>query len=87
MSTFSKATFNALSYAASRPTYPRALFDYIFCYHRAGAGPARWDTAVDLGCGTGRWLSGTTIALCNIYYEWHRPSDRRADAFQNHRGY
>lgn len=54
MATFGKATFNALSYAASRPTYPRALFDYVFRFHGAGASAARWDKAVDLGCGTGR---------------------------------
>ncbi|KAF8120347.1 S-adenosyl-L-methionine-dependent methyltransferase [Boletus edulis] len=54
MATFGKATFNAVSYAASRPTYPRALFDYVFRFHGAGAGGGRWDTAVDLGCGTGQ---------------------------------
>ncbi|KAF8555275.1 S-adenosyl-L-methionine-dependent methyltransferase [Imleria badia] len=53
MATFGKATFNALSYAASRPTYPRALFDYVFRFHGASGG-GRWDRAVDLGCGTGQ---------------------------------
>jgi len=54
MATFGKTTFNAVSYAASRPTYPRALFEYIFRFHDGGAGGVRWDTAVDLGCGTGQ---------------------------------
>ncbi|KAG9309712.1 S-adenosyl-L-methionine-dependent methyltransferase [Chiua virens] len=53
MATFGKATFNSISYAASRPTYPRALFDHVFRYHGAVA-HARWDMAVDLGCGTGQ---------------------------------
>ncbi|KAK0204216.1 S-adenosyl-L-methionine-dependent methyltransferase [Desarmillaria ectypa] len=65
MATFAKETFNASVYAASRPTYPKALFDYIFAYHESGAlshqqlasSPRykpRWDLAVDLGCGTGQ---------------------------------
>ena len=53
MATFGKATFNAVSYAASRPTYPRALFHHVFRFHAAGVDGARWDTAIDLGCGTG----------------------------------
>ena len=36
----------------ARPTYPRQLFDYIFQQHERTPG-ARWDTALDLGCGTG----------------------------------
>ncbi|KAK0442114.1 S-adenosyl-L-methionine-dependent methyltransferase [Armillaria borealis] len=51
MATFAKKSFNASVYAASRPTYPKALFDYIFAYHESGP---RWDLAVDLGCGTGQ---------------------------------
>ncbi|TDL15182.1 S-adenosyl-L-methionine-dependent methyltransferase [Rickenella mellea] len=55
MSTFSKATFNAAKYAAGRPTYPRQLFDFVLKYHEtSGSGKHRWDTAVDLGCGTGQ---------------------------------
>ncbi|KAH0828843.1 hypothetical protein J3R83DRAFT_3313 [Lanmaoa asiatica] len=54
MATFGKSTFNAVSYAASRPTYPHALFDYVFRFHSASGVAARWDTAVDLGCGTGQ---------------------------------
>ena len=49
MTTFGKATFNAVSYAASRPTYPRVLFDHVFRFHGADASGAQWDTAVDLG--------------------------------------
>lgn len=74
MSTFAKSSFDAAVYAASRPTYPKALFQLIFNYHEKGAvalpgnssastpnqGPQsstlrpRWNTAVDLGCGTGQ---------------------------------
>ncbi|KAK0449630.1 S-adenosyl-L-methionine-dependent methyltransferase [Desarmillaria tabescens] len=65
MATFAKKSFNASIYAASRPTYPKALFDYIFAYHESGILPhqqsasspryrPRWDLAVDLGCGTGQ---------------------------------
>ncbi|KAJ3731321.1 S-adenosyl-L-methionine-dependent methyltransferase [Lentinula guzmanii] len=70
MSTFAKSSFNAAVYAASRPTYPKPLFQLILDYHQQGA-PAlpgnnstndtststlrpRWNTAVDLGCGTGQ---------------------------------
>ncbi|KAI0659100.1 S-adenosyl-L-methionine-dependent methyltransferase [Cubamyces menziesii] len=53
MATFSKATFNAAKYASSRPTYPRQLYDFVFQFHGRAKG-ARWDTAVDVGCGTGQ---------------------------------
>ncbi|KAI0826705.1 S-adenosyl-L-methionine-dependent methyltransferase [Trametes gibbosa] len=53
MATFGKATFNAAKYASSRPTYPRQLYDFVFKFHERTAG-ARWDTAVDVGCGTGQ---------------------------------
>ncbi|KAL0572224.1 trans-aconitate methyltransferase 1 [Marasmius crinis-equi] len=72
MATFAKASFDASVYAASRPTYPKALFDFIFKYHRdptslpsnqlgelAQRGSPRYNTAVDLGCGTGQ----ATVAL------------------------
>jgi hypothetical protein len=52
MTTFAKATFDSARYALSRPTYPRQLFDAVFRYHEQGQG-ARWDLAVDIGCGTG----------------------------------
>ncbi|KAG6329445.1 hypothetical protein ID866_9645 [Astraeus odoratus] len=61
MATFSRATFNVASYASSRPTYPRALYEFIFDFHRRRTAPgggsggnARWERAVDLGCGTGQ---------------------------------
>ncbi|KAF9233621.1 S-adenosyl-L-methionine-dependent methyltransferase [Melanogaster broomeanus] len=41
MATFGKATFDTVIYAASRPTYPQALYEYVFRFH-------------DLGCGTGQ---------------------------------
>ncbi|OCH88058.1 S-adenosyl-L-methionine-dependent methyltransferase [Obba rivulosa] len=53
MATFAKATYDAGRYAAARPTYPRQLFDFVFQYHGRTSG-ARWERAVDLGCGTGQ---------------------------------
>jgi trans-aconitate 3-methyltransferase len=55
MATFGKATFDTVVYASSRPMYPKQLFDFIFKYHERQLG-ARWDTAVDLGCGTGTYF-------------------------------
>ncbi|EMD36616.1 hypothetical protein CERSUDRAFT_84797 [Gelatoporia subvermispora B] len=52
MATYTKATYDAAKYAAARPTYPRQLFDFVFQYHGRAPG-ARWEQAVDLGCGTG----------------------------------
>ncbi|KXN81413.1 Trans-aconitate 3-methyltransferase [Leucoagaricus sp. SymC.cos] len=53
MATFANSTFNAAVYSASRPTYPKQLFEYIFNYHRRKPN-ARWDRALDTGCGTGQ---------------------------------
>ncbi|KAG1796066.1 S-adenosyl-L-methionine-dependent methyltransferase [Suillus plorans] len=53
MATFANSSFDTSIYATSRPTYPRSLFDFIFQYHERNKG-ARWDRAVDLGCGTGQ---------------------------------
>jgi len=53
MATFAKSTFNASVYAASRPTYPAQLFEYIFSFHGKGDPKAQWNRAVDAGCGTG----------------------------------
>lgn len=53
MATFAKTSFNTSTYASFRPTYPKQLFDFIFKYHEQSRG-ARWDTALDLGCGTGQ---------------------------------
>lgn len=36
MAAFAKSTFNAQVYAASRPTYPQQLFDFVFRYHEHG---------------------------------------------------
>ncbi|KAH9922130.1 S-adenosyl-L-methionine-dependent methyltransferase [Fomitopsis serialis] len=53
MATFAQKTFDAVRYAAARPTYPKQLYDFLFAHH--GRDPrARWDTALDLGCGTGQ---------------------------------
>lgn len=46
--TISKSTFGHASYAAFRPSYPRALYDTVLAYHR---GPK--NLCVDLGCGHG----------------------------------
>ncbi|KAJ1303382.1 hypothetical protein OPQ81_011574 [Rhizoctonia solani] len=53
MATFAKSTFNAAFYASFRPTYPRALFEFIYAYH-AQSRRAGWERVVDLGCGTGQ---------------------------------
>jgi hypothetical protein len=62
MSAFAKATFNAATYATSRPTYPPKLFEHIFNYYvrgnngqsqQDGAKDVGWERAVDVGCGTG----------------------------------
>ncbi|KZS90139.1 hypothetical protein SISNIDRAFT_458050 [Sistotremastrum niveocremeum HHB9708] len=53
MATFAKATFNTATYAVIRPTYPEQLYQFIFQYHDK-TGRARWDKAIDLGCGTGQ---------------------------------
>lgn len=37
MATFAKKSFDAAVYAASRPTYPKALFQFIFNYHERGS--------------------------------------------------
>lgn len=67
MATFAKTSFDTVIYAASRPTYPKALFELIHKYHQEGSaalpvegkrpplkGRPRFDTAIDLGCGTGQ---------------------------------
>ncbi|KAH6666271.1 putative Trans-aconitate 3-methyltransferase [Halenospora varia] len=48
MATFAKATFNAVSYAAFRPSYPPQVFKTVLSYHR---GPS--SLLLDLGCGHG----------------------------------
>ncbi|KAL1689513.1 S-adenosyl-L-methionine-dependent methyltransferase [Schizophyllum commune] len=53
MATFAKKTFDTARYAAARPTYPRTLYDLILKYHE-GDKRARWNMALDLGCGTGQ---------------------------------
>jgi len=53
MATFAKRTFDASIYSSFRPTYPHQLFEFIFQYHGDRQG-ARWNTALDLGCGTGQ---------------------------------
>lgn len=55
MATFAKKSFNAAIYSSFRPTYPIQLFKEIFDFHRLGN--ASWNTAVDLGCGTGMYVS------------------------------
>ena|ERR1700761_2957539 len=53
MTTFAKSTFNAARYATARSIYPQQLYDAVYEYH--GQSPnARWEIAVDIGCGTGQ---------------------------------
>ncbi|KAG2082355.1 hypothetical protein BD769DRAFT_1633417 [Suillus cothurnatus] len=63
MATFGKSTFDTSIYAAFRPTCPRSLFDFIFRYHERNKG-ARWDRAVDLGCGMGQATVELTPFKC-----------------------
>lgn len=53
MATFGKTNFDTTVYAASRPTYPQALYDFIFDFHKRSP-DAKFERAVDLGCGTGK---------------------------------
>ncbi|KAF5339813.1 hypothetical protein D9611_009091 [Ephemerocybe angulata] len=59
MATFAKSSFNAAIYAAARPTYSPKLFEYIHEYYKNQplGSSARWDRAVDVGCGTGQAAS------------------------------
>ncbi|KAJ6493978.1 S-adenosyl-L-methionine-dependent methyltransferase [Mycena vitilis] len=50
MATFAKSSYDSASYAASRPTYPRLLYDLVLQFHEKGPAVG----AVDLGCGTGQ---------------------------------
>ena len=60
----SKATFGHASYAAFRPTYPKALYDTVLAFHHG-----KNNVCLDLGCGHGlvaRELSShfdTTIGI------------------------
>ncbi|KAK0552177.1 trans-aconitate methyltransferase 1 [Tilletia horrida] len=59
MTTFSKATFDAASYLAFRPSYPLWLYDEVLAFHRTGGqgaatrAGAHFRSAWDLGCGPG----------------------------------
>ncbi|KAH8804267.1 S-adenosyl-L-methionine-dependent methyltransferase [Flagelloscypha sp. PMI_526] len=53
MATFAKPAFNAAIYAASRPTYPSRLWEYVVANHLSKPA-AKLDLAVDIGCGTGQ---------------------------------
>ncbi|GAA5893720.1 class I SAM-dependent methyltransferase [Sporobolomyces salmoneus] len=53
MSTFSRSTFNATRYAASRPHYPRALYDHVLDYASLESTSTGPRTLVDVGCGPG----------------------------------
>ena len=57
MAAFAKAAYNASAYGASRPTYPKKLYDIILAYHCAGR-----DRCVDLGCGTGGLTSDSSVS-------------------------
>ena len=62
MATFGKTNFNTVVYAASRPTYPQALYDFVFDFHRRSL-DAKFDRAVDLGCGTGEQVIARRMGL------------------------
>ncbi|KAJ7210171.1 S-adenosyl-L-methionine-dependent methyltransferase [Mycena pura] len=69
MSTFAQTSYDSANYAASRPTYPRLLFDVVLQFHKEGqanGGSDRWNRAVDLGCGTGQ---ATVQLLANDDHE------------------
>ncbi|KAM0791632.1 hypothetical protein ACM66B_006070 [Microbotryomycetes sp. NB124-2] len=55
MATFSKSSFDAVRYAASRPSYPPALYSHVTSYALGpNEGSARRPrTVLDLGCGPG----------------------------------
>ncbi|GJJ12892.1 hypothetical protein Clacol_007138 [Clathrus columnatus] len=53
MATYSKTLFNAGNYSAFRPTYPRALYEFLYRYHQSTPS-AQWKRVVDLGCGPGQ---------------------------------
>ncbi|BGP48657.1 trans-aconitate methyltransferase 1 [Rhodotorula kratochvilovae] len=54
MATFAKRSFDAAAYAASRPSYPPALFQHILAYcDRAPPSSQDPRTLLDLGCGPG----------------------------------
>ncbi|KAJ7210176.1 S-adenosyl-L-methionine-dependent methyltransferase [Mycena pura] len=68
MATFAQTSYDSANYAASRPTYPRLLYDVVLQFHKEGqanGGSDRWNRAVDLGCGTGLSFTGfqTVIAV------------------------
>ncbi|KAL2911693.1 hypothetical protein HK105_207221 [Polyrhizophydium stewartii] len=50
---FADGNFDSAGYAANRPTYPQALFDAVFAFHRRHRG-AGFDLAVDVATGTGQ---------------------------------
>ncbi|KAF7368871.1 S-adenosyl-L-methionine-dependent methyltransferase [Mycena venus] len=57
MATFADSSYDSGSYAASRPTYPRLLYDVVLRFHKEGQATEdlnRWNRALDLGCGTGQ---------------------------------
>ncbi|KAJ7597743.1 S-adenosyl-L-methionine-dependent methyltransferase [Mycena floridula] len=70
MSTFARTSFNTKNYAASRPVYPRTLYETVLRYHKTGALPfsreqkftqqGGTDLALDLGCGTGQATAALT---------------------------
>ncbi|GAA5948010.1 hypothetical protein JCM3765_007069 [Sporobolomyces pararoseus] len=53
MSTFSRSTFNAAKYSASRPHYPPQLYSHVLNYARSGNDNQVLSTLIDIGCGPG----------------------------------
>jgi ubiquinone/menaquinone biosynthesis C-methylase UbiE len=52
-------------YNSYRPKYPKELFDCIYDYHRASP-DAKWDLAIDLGCGTGQVTSALSPPFTRV---------------------
>ncbi|GAA5874695.1 hypothetical protein JCM16303_002954 [Sporobolomyces ruberrimus] len=53
MATFSRSTFNATKYAASRPHYPPALYSHVLDYASLESTTTAPRILVDVGCGPG----------------------------------
>lgn len=62
MATFAKTSFNAAVYSASRPTYPKALFQFIFNYHEKGSAALPIPAATSTGESTSNSQSSNSQA-------------------------
>lgn len=81
MTTFGKTNFNTTVYAASRPTYPQALYDFIFDFHKRSP-ISKFERAVDLGCGTGKGSNEEKGLTLTGDHDGFRSGHRRAETVQ-----